>query len=349
MIEDVPGAGEVELEIKGKSPFLKIEPHHEVLRQSGISVQEVLETVGTGLGGHESGHVYEGTRKFPIVIRLDEETRSDLNSLTQLPVGISSGLTVPLQQVASLQFADDYSSITRENSQRRAAVLINPEGRDTQSFVEEAKEKVARAVTFPAGYYLTWGGNFKNLEKASKRLVILTPLVLLLVLWMIYVAFWNFRQALLIFICVPLALIGGVIALIIGRLPFSISSGVGFIALCGIAVMNGVVLISYFNQLKKEGLSGDELVRTGTRVRLRPVLMTALVEIFGFLPMLLSAGIGSEVQKPLATVVIGGIISSTLLTLIVLPALYSLMSKRTGQFFTESGVPGPRDNGKPSG
>ncbi len=328
IVRTVPGAGEVELELKGKSPFLHVEPNRPYLRQIGASMQEVMDTVGIGLGGQESGFVYEGTRKFPIVIRLNEETRSDLEALNQLPVGIAPALSIPLEQVASLGFVEGYNSITRENSQRRAAVLINPRGRDTQSFVHEAREKVEKSLKLPAGYHIEWGGNFKNLEKASKRLMVLTPLVLLLVLLMIYAAFRSLQQTFLIFICIPLALVGGVIALFMSGLPFSISSGVGFIALSGIAAMNGVVLISYFNQLQRKGLSGGELVRTGAMIRLRPILMTALVEIFGFLPMILSSGVGSEVQKPLATVVIGGIISSTLLTLVVLPTVYSwLMGK----------------------
>lgn len=322
IVRSVPGAGDVELEVKGKAPYLKIEPNKEFLRSLGISSFEVMDAISTGLAGKEVGFVFENTRKFPIIIRLKEEVRSDLEALTLLPVGISPGLTVPLHQIATLEFAEGYNSITRENSQRRAAVLINPKGRDTQSFVHEAQEKTAARLKLPPGYFVEWGGNFKNLEKASERLLVLTPAVLFLVLLMIYFAFRNVGQTLLIFSCVPLALVGGVIALSVSGMPFSISSGVGFIALTGISIMNGVVLLSYFNQLREEGLAGEALVQKGTSVRLRPILMTALVEIFGFLPMMVATGIGSEVQKPLATVVIGGIVSSTLLTLVLLPVLY---------------------------
>jgi cobalt-zinc-cadmium resistance protein CzcA len=202
-------------------------------------------------------------------------------------------------------------------------------GRDTESFVNEARAKVDAAIKLPQGYYFEWGGNFKNLQEARSRLLILAPLALFLVILMIYAAFKSIQQTFLIFACVPLALVGGVVSLMLNGLPFSISAGVGFIALSGIAVLNGVVLVNYFNQLKAEGQKGLDVVFQGTMVRLRPVLMTALVAIFGFLPMMLSSGVGSEVQRPLASVVIGGIVSSTLLTLLVLPTLYWMLEQRS--------------------
>jgi cobalt-zinc-cadmium resistance protein CzcA len=208
--------------------------------------------------------------------------------------------------------------------------LINPRGRDTQSFVKEAKSKLESGIKLPEGSYFEWGGNFKNLEKAKARLLLLTPIVLTLVFLMIFSVFRNVPETCLIFSGIPLALVGGVLALKFNGLTFSISAGIGFIALSGIAILNGVVLISYFNQLRQEGVAALEAVRQGTLVRLRPVLMTALVDIFGFLPMMVSHGVGAEVQKPLATVVIGGIISSTLLTLVVLPTVYSLIARRQG-------------------
>ena len=206
------------------------------------------------------------------------------------------------------------------------ATVVNPRGRDTESFVAEAKEAI-KAIDLPSGYFVEWSGTFKNLQTARSRLSVLAPLALLLVLMMIYAAFKNIAQTFLIFLCVPLALVGGVLALIANGLPFSISAGVGFIALSGIAVLNGVVLLNYYNELEKEGLRGISLIKRGSLLRLRPVLMTALVDIFGFLPMMLSSGVGSEVQRPLATVVIGGVISSTALTLLVLPALYHIYQK----------------------
>jgi cobalt-zinc-cadmium resistance protein CzcA len=227
-----------------------------------------------------------------------------------------------MEKVASSEFAETFGSISREESNRRSAVLVNLRGRDTESFVKEAKALVDAKIKLPQGYFFKWGGNFENLQVAKSRLLLLTPIALTLVLLMIYAAFGNVKETALVFSCVPMALVGGVVGLILNNLPFSISAGVGFIALSGIAVLNGVVLVNFFNQLKGEGVQGIEILKQGAMVRLRPVLMTALVAVFGFLPMMLSSGIGSEVQKPLASVVIGGIISSTLLTLVVIPSLY---------------------------
>ena len=331
VIAKVPGAGDVEVELKGKSPLLKVTPKEGILKKLGVSKREVLETVGTALGGEEVGSFYEGTKRFPIIVRLSEEMRSDLDSIRTLPVGIASSATIPLSDAATIRFDETYGTISREQNKRRAAVMVNPRGRDTESFVAEAKQLVEKEVRLPAGYYLEWGGNFKNLQEARSRLALLTPLALMLVLMMIYAAFKNIFQTVLVFICVPLALVGGVLGLILNRLPFSISAGVGFIALSGIAVLNGVVLMHYFNDLQKEGLKGETLVRKGASIRLRPVLMTALVDIFGFLPMMLSSGAGAEVQRPLASVVIGGIVSSTLLTLVVLPVFYLVFERRMDQ------------------
>jgi len=328
VVSKVEGAGDVEVDLAGTSPVLRIEPKEETLSRSGASVSDVLETVSIALSGQEGGYLYEGDRKYPIVVRLSEEERSDLQTIKNLPVGIASNTTVSLSTLANSTFAETFGSINREESNRRSAVLINLRGRDTEGFVAEAKEAVEKSVQMPEGYYLQWGGNFKNLQEARARLLILTPLALVVVLLMIYAAFGSIGQTALIFLCIPFALVGGVISLMLNGLPFSISAGVGFIALSGIAVLNGVVLVNYFNQLKSEGKSGKDLVVTGTLIRLRPVLMTALVAIFGFLPMMLSTSVGAEVQRPLASVVIGGIISSTILTLIVLPTLYSIFEDK---------------------
>jgi heavy metal efflux system protein len=331
IIEKVPGAGDVELEMQGKSPLLHVEPNLEVLHSLGISNHEVLETVGTAVGGEEVGVIYEGMKRFPIVVRLNEKNRSDLDALKALPVGISANTTLPLSQAADLHFEDTFGAYSRETGKRRVAILVNPRGRDTESFVAEAQRKVDETVKMPSGYFIEWGGNFKNLQQAKSRLAVLTPLVLVLVLGMLYVAFRNAYETFLIFSCVPLALVGGVLGLMLNELPFSISAGVGFVALSGIAVLNGVVLINCFNDLHRHGIKGRDLIRQGTDLRIRPVLMTALVEIFGFLPMMVSTGVGAEVQRPLAAVVIGGVISSTLLTLVVLPVLVSLLEKKIWQ------------------
>lgn len=328
VISKVRGAGDVEVDLAGTSPVLKIEPKEESLARYNASISDVLDTISIALGGQEAGFLYEAEKKFPIVVRLEDSVRSDIEAIHELPVGIGSNTTVPLKNLASIEFKETYGSVNRENSNRRTAVLINLRGRDTESFVEEAQQAVEREIKLPDGYYFEWGGNFKNLEQARSRLMILAPVALALVLMMVYAAFGSVGETLLIFACVPMALVGGVIGLILNGLPFSISAGIGFIALSGIAVLNGVVLVNFFNQLKAEGKTGKELVLQGTLVRLRPVMMTALVAVFGFIPMMISTGVGAEVQKPLASVVIGGIISSTLLTLIVLPVVFSVFESK---------------------
>ena len=328
ILKTVPGAGDVEAEMSDTSPLLQILPKEDVLAHYGLSNSAILDTVETAIGGTEVGFFFEGVRRTPILIRLKESDRSNLETIRHLPVEIGPNLTVKLSELADIRESAGFGSIIRENGKRRAAILINPRDRDTQSFVTEAKDTLARKITLPAGSYFEWGGNFKNLEQAKARLMVLTPAVLILVLMMIFFVFRNLLQTILIFSGIPLALVGGVLALELNGLAFSISAGVGFIALSGIAILNGVVLVTYFNQLKAEGMAMQEIVTQGSLLRLRPVLMTALVDIFGFLPMMLSRGLGAEVQKPLATVVIGGIISSTLLTLIVLPAVYSWIFKQ---------------------
>ncbi|QDK38764.1 efflux RND transporter permease subunit [Bdellovibrio sp. NC01] len=328
LVAKVPGAGDVEVDLAGTSPVLKVEPQEEALRRYGANISDVLTTVAIAVGGQESGYLYENERKFPIVVRLSDDERSNLETIRSLPVALGNNATASLSNLATSKFAETFGSINREDSNRRSAVLVNLRGRDTESFVNEAQALVERELKLPQGYYLQWGGNFKNLQEARARLLVLTPMALVLVLLMIYAAFRSVGQTVLIFSCVPFALVGGVIGLIANGLPFSISAGVGFIALSGIAVLNGVVLVNYFNQLRQEGKTGKELVMQGTLIRLRPVLMTALVAVFGFLPMMLSTGVGAEVQRPLASVVIGGIVSSTILTLIVLPILYSIFEKK---------------------
>ena len=324
IVGGIEGAGEAESESKGKSPMIEYKPKMEELAQLGVTARPVLDAISTAIGGKEIGHIYEGVRKFPIVTRLAEEERKDVFTISQLPVGISEGYTVPIEQVADIKFVETFTAVARENSQRRVAVLINPETRDIESFVNEAKSKVEEKIKLPEGYYIEWGGSFKNLQSAKERLSVLVPLAMLIIIGMLYAAFRNFAQVILIFACAPMALIGGVVSLNILGMPFSISAGVGFIALSGISILNGVVLVTYFNRLILDGKSPDDVVREGAMTRLRPVLMTALTDIFGFLPMMFSTGLGAEVQKPLATVVVGGIFTATILTLIVIPSLYRL-------------------------
>lgn len=328
IISKVEGAGEVESESKGKSPMLEYRPKLSVLANLGVSGRPVLDAIETAIGGREVGHLYEGVRRFPIIVRLSEDERQNIETVSSLPVGIAEGHTVPIERVADIDYVETFTAVARENSERRIAVLINPKTRDLESFVENAKVKVEENLGLPEGYYVEWGGSFKNLQSAKQRLSVLVPIAMLVIIGMLWVAFRNAAQVALIFLCAPMALVGGVVALMIMQMPFSISAGVGFIALSGISILNGVVLVSYFNRLMSDGHAPDEIVKLGAMTRLRPVLMTALTDIFGFLPMMFSTGLGAEVQKPLATVVVGGIISATLLTLIVIPSLYRLFYNR---------------------
>ena len=327
VIQQIDGAGDVELEAKGKMTVLDVTPKYNVLKDLGISSAEVLESIGIAVGGDQVGVFYEGMRRFPIIVRLGDNVRNSIEELKELPVGLTGGSTIPLSEVANISFKEQYSSFSREETKRRIAVLVNPRGRDTESFIQEAQSAVEEKVKLPPGYYMEWGGNFKNLNQAKERLSILAPIALLFVLIMIYAAFRNVYETILIFLCVPFALVGGVLALMFKGIPFSVSAGVGFIALSGIAVLNGVVLVNNFKNLRDKGKSGLEVIKSEALLRLRPVMMTALTDILGFLPMAIATGLGAEVQTPLATVIIGGIISSTILTLILLPVLYSSMEK----------------------
>nr|HPJ40577.1 efflux RND transporter permease subunit [Spirochaetota bacterium] len=328
IIRKIPGAGDVETEMRGTSPILSVVPKMDVLNRLGIQKSSVLNAVKIAMGGEEAGYLYEGVRKFPIIVRLHDNVRENLRALRHIPIGVSPGFTVPLSSVADTVISDQYSSIIRDASQRRTAVMINIRGRDMEGFVREAREKVKKELNLPPGYYTEWGGNFKNLESAKQRLLLLVPLTLFLVFFMIYSAFGNAAQTFLVFLGIPFALAGGVLGLVIMGLPFSISAGVGFIALSGIAVLNGVVLISYYNRLREEGEQGTSLVKKGALLRLRPVMMTAMTDILGFLPMMLATGTGSGVQKPLASVVVGGVCTSTILTLVMLPLLYRTFESR---------------------
>lgn len=328
IVSSIEGAGDSEEEVKGKSPVMRIVPKPAALQRYGMPKENVLSTVESALGGTQAGFLYEGVMKFPIIVRLGESDRSDVAKVSHLPVAVVENFTLPLENVADVRFEETYSDIRRESAKKRSAVLINVRGRDTASFVEEAKQKVEASLKLPPGYYLEWGGSFKNLQKAQERLFVLVPVALLLVLLLIYMAFRSVLQTIMVASCIPLALVGGVAGLMLKGLDFSISAAVGFIALSGIAVLNGVVLVSYLNRLKLEGLSGNDLIKRGTMMRLRPVVMTAAGAAFGFLPMMFSTGRGAEVQQPLASVVVGGIISATALTLLVLPVVYRLLENK---------------------
>ncbi|MDB6028735.1 MAG: heavy metal efflux pump, CzcA family, partial [Verrucomicrobiales bacterium] len=284
--------------------------------------------VEAGLGGKQVGTFIEGNRRFDIVVRMPDESRNKLERIGNLPLRTSDGGLISLGKVAETSMQEQVTTIIRESGQRRAAILVNLAGRDVQSWVNEAQQKIAAAVKLPDGYYIEFGGQFKNLQAARTRLAVVVPLVLVLIFVLVFMAFGSLRQAVVIYTGIPLAITGGVFALAVRGMPFSISAAVGFIALSGVAVLNGVVMISYFNFLREQGHAVREAVFEGALTRLRPVLMTALVASLGFVPMALAHGAGAEVQRPLATVVIGGIISSTFLTLVLLPTLYEWVERK---------------------
>ncbi len=324
-IRKIPGAGDVEVEAKGKQPSLEIIPKHEITSRLGISNQEVLEAVEGGLGGIEVGVFYEEAKRFPITVRLPNVQRTDLAEVSNIPVGILGNQTVPLSEIATVRFKDTYASFSREQTKRRVAVLINPRGVDTETFVNEAQALIAKDVKLPQGSYLEWGGNFKNLQQAKERLSIMGPIAILAILLMVYAAFGKIWQTALVFLSVPFALVGAIFTMKIAGLPFTMSAGVGLIALSGISILNGVVLVNFFNELRQKGLRGKEVILKGAKLRIRPVLMTAMTDVLGFLPMVLSNSPGAEVQKPVGLVIVSGVLCSTILTLLVLPCVYYLI------------------------
>ncbi|MDH5620528.1 MAG: CusA/CzcA family heavy metal efflux RND transporter [Gammaproteobacteria bacterium] len=324
-ISTVPGAADVAVEQATGLPVLTIVPDREALARYGLTISNVQDLVSTALGGKVAGQLYEGDKRFDIVVRLDEERRDKTDEFLKLPVPLGDDSFVPLGELASIKLANGYNQVNRENGKRRVVVTANVRGRDLGSFVRDVRATIGAQVDIPPGYWVEYGGTFKNLESAGRRLSIVVPVTLLLIIGLLVLALNSLKDALIIFSGVPLALTGGILALLVRGIPFSISAAVGFIALSGIAVLNGLVMVAFFRDLIAHGKSVRDGIVEGALSRLRPVLMTALVASLGFVPMALNTGIGSEVQRPLATVVIGGIISSTLLTLVVLPALYYLV------------------------
>ncbi|SDE92408.1 cobalt-zinc-cadmium resistance protein CzcA [Pricia antarctica] len=328
-IKSVEGVNDLYVEEITGLPQIKIELNRDKIAQYGLNVADINNAIETGFAGKAAGMVFEGERRFDLVVRLQEESRGDITDVENLYIGTPKGQQVPLSEVADVSFEPGPVQIQRDNAKRRVMVGFNVRDRDVQSIIADIKQIMGAKVDMPPGYYVTYGGQFQNLKEANQRLMIALPVALLLILILLYFAFGSLKQGLLIFTAIPLSAIGGVFALLIRGLPFSISAGVGFIALFGVAVLNGIVLIAEFNRLKEEGVTDIyERVRKGTSVRLRPVLMTATVAALGFLPMALSNSSGAEVQRPLATVVIGGLITATALTLIVLPVLYIYFTDR---------------------
>ncbi|WP_444902920.1 efflux RND transporter permease subunit [Microbulbifer sp. CnH-101-E] len=334
VLNGIEGVADARVEQVEGLPILSIVPKRVALARYGIDLQTLQNLVSTAIGGEEAGLIYEGDRRFHLVVRLPEGLRRDYENLGDLPVPLPTdsplGSYVPLSEVANLEMTPAPNQISRENGKRRVVVTANVRDRDLGSFVEEAKGRIDQQVSLPAGYWLVYGGTFEQLESASTRLSIVVPLTLLVILGLLVMAFGSFKDALIIFSGVPLALTGGVLFLWLRDMPLSISAGVGFIALSGVAVLNGLVMLSFIRQLRQQGGELLTSIIDGAMIRLRPVLMTALVASLGFVPMALNVGTGAEVQRPLATVVIGGIISSTILTLFVLPLLYRIVHGREG-------------------
>lgn len=328
-LRSVRGAADVKVEQVKGLPFLTVRPDREAIARHGLSLADVQQVVRTAVGGTEASEYFQGDRRFPVVVRLPDEIRTDVSRLERLPVPDphgGPGSFVALGSLVRLESSEGPAQVSRENGKRRVVVTANVRGADIGTFVEEARSAVASSVRAPAGTWLEWGGAFENLESANRRLRVVVPLSLLLVAGLLYMALGSVRDSVLVFTGIPLALTGGVFALWIRGIPLSISAGVGFIALCGIAVLNGLVLLSSIRQEQRHAPL-EEAIRRGCGNRLRPVLMTALVASLGFVPMALATGAGAEVQRPLATVVIGGVLSSTALTLFVLPALVRLAAR----------------------
>ncbi|MBP6369435.1 MAG: CusA/CzcA family heavy metal efflux RND transporter [Paludibacteraceae bacterium] len=329
-IKSVEGVEDLYVEEITGLPQISIQFDRDKIAQYGMNVEDVNSAIETGFAGKTAGLLYEGERRFDVVVRLDSASRADITDVQNLFVSTPTGQQIPLSEVANISYKPGPVQIQRDNAKRRITLGFNVRNRDVKSIVNDIQDIVAAKVKMPAGYHITYGGQFKNLEEANARLAVALPVALLLILLLLYFTFRSVKQGLLIFTAIPLSAIGGVFALLIRDMPFSISAGVGFIALFGVAVLNGIVLIAEFNRLAKEGVTDIyERVRIGTKVRLRPVLMTAMVASLGFLPMAISSSSGAEVQRPLATVVIGGLITATALTLLVLPVLYIYFTKST--------------------
>ena len=332
IVAKVPGAEDVKLEQTAGLPVIRIRVDRGRAARYGIPVREVLDTVEAARAGRVVGTVFEGQRRFGLVVRLEDEAAASVEALASVPVATPSGVSVPLGQLADISVDAGPAQISREAVRRRIVVEANVRGRDVASFVRDAERRIAEGVSLPGGYYIQWGGQFENLAAASSRLAVVVPLVLALIFAMLYFTFGSVGPAILIYLNVPFAATGGIFALALRGMPFSISAGVGFIALFGVAVLNGVVLMKQVRDLEQESaLGADDVLRKACSLRMRPVLMTALVASLGFVPMALATGSGAEVQRPLATVVIGGLVTSTALTLLVLPTVYSLFRARAAR------------------
>ena len=332
IVSKVEGVEDLRVEQVSGQSYVEININRRNIARYGINVADVQEIIETAIGGKAATDVFEGEKRFAVLLRFPEDKRNSIETIGNILVNSPGGARVPLSQLADVHLVEGPVQISRDNSKRRIVIECNVKGRDIGGFVAESQAKLKEKLKLPAGYYITWGGAFENQQRAMKRLMIIVPITIALIFFLLYLTFSSVKQAVLIIINLPFALIGGIVALFISRMYLSVPASVGFIALFGVAVLNGVVLVSYINQLRREGMALNEAITNGCERRLRPVLMTAAVAILGLVPILFATGPGSEVQKPLAVVVIGGLITSTLLTLLVLPVLYGWFEKEEVEF-----------------
>ncbi|UUX96650.1 CusA/CzcA family heavy metal efflux RND transporter [Aquabacterium sp. J223] len=346
VLQGISGAAAVNIEQTTGLPMLTVQIDRSKTARYGLNVQDVQDTLATAIGGREAGTLFEGDRRFDILVRLPDHLRSNQEAIRRLPIALPKGADnaqrfIPLSEVATLSLAPGPNQVSRENGKRRIVVSTNVADRDIGSFVTEAEQAIGQQVKLQSGYWMTWGGQFENLQSATQRLKVVVPVSLLLVFVLLFMMFGNLKDGLLVFTGIPFALTGGIVALWLRGIPLSISAAVGFIALSGVAVLNGLVMLSFIRSLRENGHRLDDAIHEGAVTRLRPVLMTALVASLGFVPMALATGTGAEVQRPLATVVIGGILSSTALTLLVLPVLYRIAHRRDEDEDDANGAPAP--------
>lgn len=323
-LRGIDGAADVKVQQTSGFPTLEVEFNRTLIGRFGLTVEDVASTVAIAMGGRPASTIFQGDKRFDIVVRLSDDVRKDMDAIGAMPINTPNGQSVPLRELASFTVTDGLAEVRREKGSRLVVVSANVRGRDLGSFVEEAQDKVAEMDDFTGGIYIEWGGQFENLQAAKSRLSLIVPICFAIILLLLYFALGSWISALSVFSAIPMALAGGVFALWLRDIPFSVSAAVGFMALCGVAVLNGLVMMTAIRQKLASGLALENAIVQGALARLRPVLMTALVASLGFVPMAIATGTGAEVQRPLATVVIGGLITATVLTLFVLPAIAKL-------------------------
>ena len=322
VIAGVDGVADLSLEANVGKPQIRIQVRRDQLARFGLNADDVLSVVRAGIGNEPVSTLIDGVRRFDITARLDDESKRSVQAIERIPLKTATGAIVPLSAVAEVSVAEGYSFIRREQLQRYAVIQMDVRGRDVDGFVRDANAAIHSAIDLPPGYWIEWGGAFENQQRALARLSVIVPLTIFFIFVLLHTAFNSVKYATLIIANVPFASIGGLLALVISGQYISVPSAIGFVAVFGVAMLNGIVLVSFINELRTNGLSVAEAVRKGAELRLRPVLMTASVAVLGLLPMLLSSGVGAETQRPLASVVVGGLITSTLLTLVLLPVIY---------------------------